>query len=85
MIYLTYKVLIDSANDKFTYRQAQEMSPTILAGLITFLDAMDSPDYLPILLELLIYFSENYQNIFGQRFKVHLLRCGTRTHRYIEN
>jgi hypothetical protein len=46
------------------------MSPTILAGIITFLDAMDSSEYLPKLIEILIFFAENNQNLFGQRFKV---------------
>jgi hypothetical protein len=44
----------------------------ILAGIISFLDTMDTSEYLPIVIEILVYFSENYQNIFGQRFNVNL-------------
>lgn len=64
------QVLIDSSNDQYTYRQAQEMSPTILSGIITFLDTMDSPEFLPTCIDILIFFSESYQSLFGQRFKV---------------
>lgn len=61
---------MDSATDQFTYKQTLEMSPMILAGIISFLDTMDTPEYLPIVVEILVYFSENYQNTFGQRFNV---------------
>lgn len=50
------------------------MSPTILSGIITFLDTMDSPEYIPTIIDILIFFAENYQNLFGQRFKVIELR-----------
>lgn len=65
---------MDSATDQFTYRKAQELSPTVLDGIITFLDTMDSAEYLPTITDILIYFSKNYQNIFGQRFKVIILQ-----------
>ncbi|GAN02378.1 hypothetical protein MAM1_0021c01821 [Mucor ambiguus] len=63
-----YKILIDSAADQYTYKQTLEMSPMILASIISFLDTMNSSDYLSTVVEILVYFSENYQNIFGQRF-----------------
>ncbi|KAL7335617.1 hypothetical protein PS15p_201064 [Mucor circinelloides] len=59
---------MDSATDQYTYKQTLEMSPVILASLISFLDTMNSSDYLLTVVEILVYFSENYQNIFGQRF-----------------
>lgn len=42
----------------------------ILASIISFLDTMDSSDYLSTVVEILVYFSESYQNVFGQRFNV---------------
>ncbi|CEP17686.1 hypothetical protein [Parasitella parasitica] len=61
-------ILADSATDQFTYKQALEMSPMIVAGIISFLDTMDSEEFLPLAIELLLYFSENYQSVFAQRF-----------------
>lgn len=46
----------------------------ILASIISFLDTMDSSDYLSIVVDILVYFSEHYQNIFGQRFNVRTCR-----------
>ncbi|KAI8090817.1 hypothetical protein BDF21DRAFT_412239 [Thamnidium elegans] len=69
LLCLLKQVLIDSSTDQYTYRQAQEMAPTILSGIITFLDTMDSPEFLPTCIDILIFFSESYQSLFGQRFK----------------
>lgn len=49
------------------------MAPTVLVNTISFLDAMDTSEYLPILIEIFVYFSEHYQNLFGQQFKVGLI------------
>ena len=48
------------------------MAPTILTGIIRFLNDMDSSEYLVVLVDLLIFFSVDYQQLFGQRFEVHL-------------
>jgi hypothetical protein len=52
------------------------MAPTVLASTISFLDTMDTSEYLPMLIEILVYFSEHYQNLFGQRFKVRYMLHG---------
>ncbi|KAI8636905.1 hypothetical protein BD408DRAFT_425387 [Parasitella parasitica] len=68
LLKLLTQILADSATDQFTYKQTLEMSPMIVAGIISFLDAMDSEEFLPLMIDLLVYFSENYQTTFAQRF-----------------
>jgi hypothetical protein len=46
------------------------MSPTILAGVISFLDTMDSSEYLPVIIDIFSVISEQYPDLFDQRFTV---------------
>jgi hypothetical protein len=46
------------------------MSPTILAGVISFLDTMDSSEYLPVVIDIFSVISEQYPDLFDQRFTV---------------
>ncbi|OBZ86292.1 Serine/threonine-protein kinase SMG1 [Choanephora cucurbitarum] len=69
LLRLLKQVLTESAENQYTYKQTMEMSPMILAGVTSFLDMMDSSDYLPIVVDILLYFSEHYQPLFAQRFK----------------
>ncbi|KAI8979953.1 hypothetical protein BDB01DRAFT_798216 [Pilobolus umbonatus] len=62
-------VLADSLADQYTYRQTFEMSPTILDGIISFLETMNSSDYLPSIIEILTIFAESYKEVFAQRFR----------------
>ncbi|CAO3682136.1 unnamed protein product [Rhizopus stolonifer] len=68
LLNLLKQVLIDSANDQYTYRQTLEMAPTILAGVMSFLDTMDSVDYLPIIIETFTVYSQQYPDFFNLRF-----------------
>ncbi|RCH79267.1 hypothetical protein CU098_000481, partial [Rhizopus stolonifer] len=68
LLNLLKQVLIDSANDQYTYRQTLEMAPTILAGIMSFLDTMDSVDYLPIIVETFTVYSQQYPDFFNLRF-----------------
>lgn len=47
-----------------------EMSPTILEGVLSFLDSMESFEYLPTIIDILIVFSNQYPDLFAQRFTV---------------
>ncbi|KAI8353363.1 hypothetical protein BD560DRAFT_357697 [Blakeslea trispora] len=69
LLRLLKQVLIESAENQYTYKQTMEMSPMILAGVTSFLDMMESSDYLPIIVDILLYFSEHYRPLFAQRFK----------------
>lgn len=57
-------------SDPYTFKQMQEMLPMILASVISFLNTMESSSYLPYVMDVLFYFSENYQNLFAARFNV---------------
>ncbi|KAI9280466.1 hypothetical protein BY458DRAFT_584368 [Sporodiniella umbellata] len=65
---LLNQVLVDSANDQYTYRQTIEMASTVLASVISFLDTMDSVEYLPIIIDTFSIFSQQYADFFGLRF-----------------
>ncbi|KAI9470908.1 MAG: hypothetical protein EXX96DRAFT_603026 [Benjaminiella poitrasii] len=69
LLRLLKQILADSQADQYAYKKTLDLSPTILAGVISFLNTMDTQEYIPIILEILVYFSENYQNLFGQHFK----------------
>ncbi|RCH98888.1 Serine/threonine-protein kinase smg1 [Rhizopus azygosporus] len=68
LLCLLNQVLLDSAADQYTYRQTMEMSPTILEGVLSFLDSMESFEYLPTIIDILIVFSNQYPDLFAQRF-----------------
>lgn len=48
----------------------QEMLPVILSSIISFLNTMDSSEYLISVMDILLFFAENQQNLFAARFNV---------------
>ncbi|KAI9321568.1 hypothetical protein BX666DRAFT_2023684 [Dichotomocladium elegans] len=71
LLRLLRQTIIDAASDHCCEGQLHELSARITAGVIAFLDAMDSPDYLPDVLQVLVAlanccplaFSNNFQDI----------------------
>jgi hypothetical protein len=47
--------------------------PTILNGLVAFLDSMDTHEYLPTVIEILEELAKTQEQIFDERFQVCLI------------
>ncbi|KAI9017989.1 hypothetical protein CLU79DRAFT_837480 [Phycomyces nitens] len=63
------QIILDIGSDSYNRLQFEELSSSVVANLITFLDAMDSADYLPDVLDALIVFSKNCGEKFTARFQ----------------
>ncbi|KAL0080268.1 hypothetical protein J3Q64DRAFT_1644429, partial [Phycomyces blakesleeanus] len=63
------QIILDIGSDPYNKRQFEELSSSVVTNLITFLDAMDSADYLPDVLDALIVFSKNCGEKFTARFQ----------------
>lgn len=59
-------------SDPYTFKQMQEMLPMILASVVSFLNTMESSEYLNFVMDIIIFFAENYQNLFATRFNVRI-------------
>ncbi|KAI7861672.1 hypothetical protein BDF14DRAFT_1991502 [Spinellus fusiger] len=69
LLHTLRQITVDTTKDPLSSRQLEELSLSVLTNLITFLDAMDSADYLPDILDIFVAFSKNYKQKFATKFE----------------
>ncbi|KAI7882592.1 hypothetical protein K492DRAFT_235954 [Lichtheimia hyalospora FSU 10163] len=63
------QTITDASNDPYCNRQLYELSPNIVASIIMFLDAMDTSDYLPEVLQVIQVIASSCPVAFSDKFQ----------------
>ena len=65
-----FQAIADAASDPYIKCQLYELSSNIASSIIMFLDAMDTPDYLPEVLQVLDVLAASCRTTFSEKFQV---------------